>query len=179
MINDFIKTNDMPEEIIKKYSSMIPAEIEDIWKDYGIGSFLYGYLRIINPDEYLTLIKDTYFRGDVSVPLFITAFGDIITWGKNEYVGIVNYKNGTFDIIIKSMKNFSRCLEENYFINKFFEISLYNEAINLMGDLDIDECFGYVPLLGLGGNKNLENLKKVKTREHIELISRVVGNIGM
>ena len=77
------------------------------------------------------------------------------------------------------MKNFSRCLEENYFINKFFEISLYNEAINLMGDLDIDECFGYVPLLGLGGNKNLENLKKVKTREHIELISRVVGNIGM
>ena len=28
------------------------------------------------------------------------------------------------------------------------------------GSLLFDECFGYVPLLGLGGAKKVENLKK-------------------
>ena len=41
------------------------------------------------------------------------------------------------------------------------------------GSLSFDECFGYVPLLGLGGAKKVENLKKVKIREHIELITQL------
>ena len=38
---------------------------------------------------------------------------------------------------------------------------------------------GDVPLLGLGGSEKIQNLKKVKIREYIELISQLVGKIGM
>ena len=31
----------------------------------------------------------------------------------------------------------------------------------------------------LGGSEKVQNLKKVKIREHIELISQLVGKIGM
>ena len=39
-------------------------------------------------------------------PMFVTAFGDIITWEKNEFVGIVKYNLQDCDIIIKSLKYF-------------------------------------------------------------------------
>lgn len=37
-------------------------------------------------------------------PLFVTAFGDIITWEENEFVGIVKYNLQNCDIIIKSLE---------------------------------------------------------------------------
>ena len=48
-----------------------------------------------------------------------------------------------------------------------------------MGELKQDECFGYVPLLGLGGSEKIDNLRKVKIREHIELIAKMTGKVGM
>ena len=48
-----------------------------------------------------------------------------------------------------------------------------------LGKLEYDECFGYVPLLGLGGSEKVDNLDKVKIREHIEIITQLVGKIGM
>lgn len=53
------------------------------------------------------------------------------------------------------------------------------EAVDKWGKVEADECFGYVPLLGLGGKESVDNLKKVKIREHIELITQMVGKIGM
>ncbi len=46
-----------------------------------------------------------------------------------------------------------------------------------MGELEFDESFGYTPLLGIGGSEKIENLEKVKTKEHIEIITQMVGRI--
>ena len=35
----------------------------DVWKEYGFGTILDGYLKIINPDEYL----DTYIFSDTTM----------------------------------------------------------------------------------------------------------------
>ncbi|MFR5684003.1 MAG: T6SS immunity protein Tdi1 domain-containing protein, partial [Clostridia bacterium] len=43
---------------------------------------------------------------------------------------------------------------------------------------EFEECFGYVPLLALGGNETVDNLKKIKTKEHIEVIIEMVGIIS-
>ena len=74
-------------------SDQVPAELVQIWQEDGLGTFLDGYLKVINPDDYLELLQDSYFRGDVAFPMFVTAFGDIVTWEKNAYVGIVQYKD--------------------------------------------------------------------------------------
>ncbi|PHU33876.1 hypothetical protein CSX01_12995 [Pseudobutyrivibrio ruminis] len=70
-------------------------------------------------------------------------------------------------------------LDDDYFFEKYFQIPLYIEAVNKLGKLEQDECFGYVPLLGLGGSEKVDNLNIVKIREHIELISQMVGKVGM
>lgn len=164
-------------KVIDKYKEIIPIELMSIWKEYGFGSILNGDLKIVNPDDYQSVVDMSYFRANVAIPIMVTGFGDIITWEKNEYVSIIKYKNGTFDIILKRFKHFFNCLKDEYFLEKYLEINKYNEAVKMYGNLEYDECFGYVPLLGLGGSEKVENLRKVKIREHIELITQLVGKV--
>ena len=98
MLKDFARVAAMPQEVIEKYKDQVPTELVQIWKEDGLGTFLDGYLKVINPDDYLELVQETYFRGNISIPIFATAFGDIITLEKNKFLGIIKYKDGTFDI---------------------------------------------------------------------------------
>ena len=148
------------DDTIKKYREKVPTELLLVWTEYGFGSILDGYLKVINPDEYSPIIEMSYFRADISIPIFITAFGDIITWEENKYIGIIRYKKGSFQIISSGFKYFFSDLQDDYFIEKYLEIDKYNEAIKNLGLIQYDECFGYVPLLGLGGSEKVENLKK-------------------
>lgn len=170
---------DVKQELFQKYEEILPGELIHWWREYGLGELLEGYLRIINPEEYQELLEDTYFRGKISVPILTTAFGDIITFEKHQYVGMVKYKNGNFEILADSFKHFTKYIMDDYFWKMYFEIPQYTEAVKSLGKLEHDECFGYVPLLGLGGGEKLDHLQKVKMREHILIISQLVGAIGM
>ena len=179
MLDDFIKVMAMPQDVVEKYRTMVPDELIQIWQNHGIGTFLGGYLKIINPEEYRDLLDSTYFRGDLAIPIFVTAFGDIITFEENKYLRLVKYKNGVFEIILENFLFFLKFLKDEDFQKDYFEIDLYKSALKQYGDLDYDYCFGFVPLLGLGGQKTVENIDKVKIKEHIYIISELVGNIGM
>ena len=58
-----------------------------------------------------------------------------------------------------------------------FVWSPYPEAVAAYGEPAYDECFGYVPLLVLGGPQRVENLQEVKLIEHIALITDFAGVI--
>ena len=38
-INDFKKIEDVPQEVIEKYESVISDKIIEFWKRYGLGTF--------------------------------------------------------------------------------------------------------------------------------------------
>lgn len=173
------KGQDIKQGLYQKYKTIVPDELTKIWEDYGFGRLIGGYLKIINPEDYQELLNETYFRGNISVPILTTAFGDIVTLEEGQYIGMVKYKNGNFVMLAKSFKRFMQNLGDDYFIEKYFQVPQYIEAINKLGKLEQDECFGYVPLLGLGGSEKVDNLDKVKIREHIELIAQMVGKVGM
>ncbi len=179
LFDGFIKEQNVSRELCDKYETLLPGELLDLWKEYGFGNFMDGYLKLINPEEYQELLEETYFRGKISIPILVTAFGDIVTIEEGQYIGMVMYKNGDFVLLAKSFKRFIKNLEDNYFIEKYLEISQYMQAGIKYGNIGHDECFGYVPLLGLGGCEKVENLKKVKVREHILIISQLVGKVGM
>lgn len=179
LFENYIKDSDVSRELCDKYKGIVPNDLIILWQRYGFGSFMGGYMKMINPEEYQELISETYFRGSVSVPMFVTAFGDVLIWESNRYIRMIKYKDGTFEGMAAGFDFFLEDLQNEVFNKDFFEISEYNEAVKMWGDIKFEECFGYVPLLGLGGNKRVQNLKKVKIREHIEIISQLVGKIGM
>lgn len=177
MLENFVKVADMPQEVIEKYKNQVPAELLQIWQEDGLGTFLDGYLKVINPDDYLELLQDSYFRGEISIPIFATAFGDIITWEKNEFLGIIKYKDGTFDIFLENLSLFIKFLPDKSFTDDYFDIPLYKKAVAKHGQLAYDECFGFVPLLALGGFKDVDHMDKVKVLEHIYLMYQLTGGV--
>lgn len=177
MITDFIKSGDLNEDLIKEYEGKLPVEIIDIWREYGLGTFYNGYLKVINPNDYQELLERSYFRGDVSIPIFATAFGDLITWEKNQFLGIVQYRYGENHIISDGFEFFLDDLKDGELDEEYLSIRQYNTAVKKHGDLQYDECFGYVPILALGGKESVNNLKKVKIREHIAVITELAGEV--
>jgi len=177
MINDFKTIKEVDKETIEKYRGKLPDEYLDIWQEHGYCTFYGGYLKVIDPDEYISLVKESYFLGDASIPIMATAFGDILTWEENQYVGILKYRYNDNDIVSYGFEFFFDIIEDEECAAEYFTVKQYNAAVKKYGELEYDECFGYVPLLALGGKESVDNLKKVKMKEHIELIYSMVGEI--
>ena len=176
-LKDFKLHGEVNQECIERYEQQLPGELIYIWRNYGFGTFMNGYLRIINPDDYLDLLKNSYFNAEAAIPIMTTAFGDIITWEEQQYVGIVEYRHGISDIIIRGFDVFMILLNDDQAKKMIFTLDMYDNALKERGEIEFNECFGYVPLLALGGKKSVNNLKKVKMREHIALITDLTGGI--
>jgi hypothetical protein len=167
--------------LIAKYRALIPPEVMTVWEQYGFGTFCDGYLKVVNPDEYADLLADTYQLTSTPslgppVVLFATAMGDLLIWEQG-YVELIDYRHGRTDTVGKSFKWFFRDLAEDSYLDERLFWEPYPAARERLGEPAFDECFGYVPLLALGGPETADHLEKVKLREHIALISGFIGII--
>lgn len=178
ILKDFQFEREVPQEVMQKYKDSIPEQLLYVWKEFGFGSFMNGYLRVINPDEYQELIDDFYFNSHISFPIFTTGMGDIIVWREGRYITFINYRKqdieglgATFDYF------FDDLLNDEYLDDSFNGLKQYNKAVKKYGVPAYDECFGYVPLLGLGGAEKIANMEKVKLIEHLQVIIHLLGPI--
>lgn len=176
VLSDFEFHSAVPTQIIEKYKNIIPQELLDIWQNYGFGTLANGYMKIVNPDDYVGILKKSYFASNVSVPLFATGFADVITWQKGRYVGLVKYRRSKAPLYPFRFNDFLADFNSSKTAD-FLDNSQYSTAIQLLGKLEYDECFGYVPLLALGGSEKADKLRKMKIIQHIDFITQMVGRI--
>lgn len=178
LFQNFKRESTVPAVLCEKYSSTLPPELLNVWRSYGFGPLLDGCLKIINPDEYQDLLHDTYDLSDSAIPVFATAFAGLLTWEKGRYLRFINYQNGTFEGVCAGLNFFWGDLADGVFNDRFLELAWYQEAIQALGPLQFNECFGYAPLLCLGGSRRAEHLRKYKLQEHIAFIAQAVGKVG-
>lgn len=178
ILDDFRIEKKVPPDLIDAYRNKIPKLIIQIWEDYGFGSFMNGFLRTIDPNEFQDILQRAYYMGTKSLPVFVTALGDMIVWEENTYLTILRFRHGTFSIMEKGCSYFLNDLTDDEYIEEFFKPQNYYIALQKQGTLKYDECFGYVPLLCLGGPEDANWLKKVKLLEHLELILAISGQVG-
>ncbi len=57
MLDGFKLNASASEDIIQKYSNSLPKALIDIWKNLGLGTFMDGDLKIVNPDEYDEVLR--------------------------------------------------------------------------------------------------------------------------
>ena len=112
------KGQDIKQELLQRYKTILPDELIEIWEDNGLARLMGGYLKVVNPEDYQELLKETYFRGNISVPILVTAFGDIVTFEEGQYIGMVKY------FLIKAChflcQGFPVCKEILLFCRQFF-----------------------------------------------------------
>lgn len=179
VMNDFKKEGDISEEVIERYKKQLPNAILDLWKEYGVGSFCNDYLKMIIPDEYQGIVKESYYDGDHAIPVMATGFGDIIVWKpKDDLMLLLLYRYQDLKALESGCTYFFEDLADpESVLNGRLRKKKYDKAIEMHGCLAYDECFGYVPLLGLGGRESVKNIQKVKIKEYIGQMIQMVGKI--
>jgi hypothetical protein len=165
-------------ELKTKYK--LNSTLDQIWNELGFGSFMNGYLKIVNPDDYSNLYRES-FSGVKSTDYVIatTAFGDLLTWVDNDSIELLDFRHQRIEIINGDNleRFFERRLLDDTFLKSALKAELYNEAVNTLGIPAYDECFGYEPILAVGGSEKVENLRIVKLIEHISIITQFVGQL--
>ncbi|MEM5016861.1 T6SS immunity protein Tdi1 domain-containing protein [Metabacillus indicus] len=175
-LTDFKLHNSVPTEVIEKYRNLVPSEVITLWSEYGFGTFMQGYIKCVNPEEYKDVLVESSQRYKNAVVLFATGMGDLIIWSEG-YVRLLNYRYGVVRTIMFSFEFFFQNITDEDFREEDLSWKPFPEALEQFNELDYDECFGYTPLLGLGGSEKVDNLKKVKLKEHILIITEFMGPI--
>lgn len=178
ILEDFKIEKKVPVDLIDVYRDKLPEQIIQIWGEYGFGSFMNGFLRTIDPNKFQDLLQRAYCMGARSIPVFVTALGDMIVWEENTYLTILRFRHGTFSIMEKGCNYFLSDLTDDEYVDDFLKPQNYYTALQSQDPPGYDECFGYVPLLCLGGPEDADYLEKVKLLEHFELILAMSGPVG-
>jgi hypothetical protein len=57
----------------------------------------------------------------------------------------------------------------------YFDAEIYYDTRARKGQLSFGECYGFEPLLALGGSEKVSNIKIVKALEYLDIIGQTVG----
>ena len=164
------KGQDIKQELLHRYKTILPDELIKIWEDNGLARLMGEYLKAVNPEDYQELLKETYFRGNISIPILVTAFGDIVTFEEGQYIGMVKYKNGNFVMLAKNFKRFIQNLGDDYFLEKYFQIPQYIEAVNKLGKLE-----QITDLRSVWKHEAKDFTPWLAKEENLEILSEAVG----
>ncbi len=173
---DFQRAGEIPAESIERFRDEVPETIVDLWQG-GSGMLRHGFLRVIDPAPFADLLRRGLVIGDRAVPVFTTAFGDIVYW-QDRMLSVVRFRHGVIEGLTKNLQLLPRLLADPTFYTAVMAVELWAPARETLGLPELDECFGHVPLLVLGGRKSVENLQRVKLLPHLELLVQATGPIA-
>ncbi len=175
VFSDFKLSQKVSKAIVNKYKDNVGEDVVEIWEKYGFGSTFGGYLKIINPDDMQELLEETYIMPFDDIPVFVTGMGDIIVCNSRGTFSILDYRHQRIKVLWTQKKIMWDFFFNNYYRDKYWLWNPYFEAAEKYGEPEHDECFGYEPLLSLGGKESIDNLRKVKYEVHISLLATTQG----
>jgi len=170
-------TKDIPSDDLEKIKSAIPFELLELFQE-GEGSLMNGFLWIVNPNKHQELVDEAYLPFSTPTVCFARdAFGSFYLWEDNSiiYVDINSSKSEVVGTKIKVF--FDLKMTDSGFLSKRTSYDKFLKAKDVLGELSADECYGYFPLIGMGGAEKAENLKKVKIKEYISIVAQSLGQI--
>ncbi len=144
----------------------------------GEGSYMNGYLWIIDPFDYHDILEEVYTPIErPSICFARDAFAGLFVW-EGESIVYIDVRHGTSKVVGRKVGIFfNNIITDWEYLSEQLHLEHFYPARKALGDLSFDECYGYVPLLGFGGSEKMENLQKVKIKEHISISTQLLGKI--
>ncbi|SFJ14474.1 GAD-like domain-containing protein [Jannaschia pohangensis] len=176
-----------PSAVIDRLAPHLPKVMPEYWHQLGFSVFQKGFFQIVNPETYASVvaawIKDTDLEAlDRFHAVTMTAFGEVHLWG--EKVGrhftitplqdgmILNRSNNETDIatgkgeVMAEGTFFRTPLKPDSFAGKLFA-----SALARLGPLGLDQMYGLVPAIPIGGQIDADNLQIVSAPEHLMMLA--------
>jgi hypothetical protein len=176
---------------LNRYKNLIPTALLDFWNDAGWSGYSSGIFWSSNPAEFEPVLQywlatTGILSNDTYTVIGRSAFGDLYLWGAKTGASVVMHpltssvttkeqnaeiSKGNSDAAVSA---FFLSKDKNYFdFEDFKEKPLFSRAVKKLGLLKADEMFAFEPALSIGGMPKIESLVKVKTIEHLVLLSQL------
>ena len=176
------KKQAVDDVFIAKYADLSYPELTALWQEVGLGSYCDGMLKIINPSDYQDVLNSCYVMDydKLFLPFMCTVFGDVFAYVENSklnnYIVYLNVRYGTYLILPDNLVLLLNKIIFNKSILKgWFDLENYPAMQEVIGTPDYDECFGYSPLLAMGGSESIDNVRIVKTLPYIDISTQTIG----
>lgn len=183
-LNTSCTRQSVDDAFIVEYSNVASESLVALWREVGLGIFCNGLFRVINPAEYQDFVNQYYQReyNNEAIPFMVTAFGDLFVYIKNSqkqlgnHITFLNIRYGTFQIFTDNFNLlFNILLFKNDSLEFRYNLGLYPRIKEKLGVPQVDECFGYVPVLSAGGEETDEHIQIVKIYPYIDMAAQFIG----
>lgn len=174
MFSTFTPTSAVPPSTIARYEATAPPELVALWRQQGAGLIGDGFLRVIDPDRALSMLNGVVSLAANAVPVFTTALADVVVYVEPAF-HILRFRYGTIDFLAFDTRSLLADVQDEPFLDEMLGRRPYAAAVAELGVPGPDECFGYAPLLALGGPEDPSHLHRVGLWEHLALIAQYAG----
>jgi hypothetical protein len=162
------------KEIIDTYQNKLPISLLEEWQEVGWCSYSSGLIWLVNPSDFCDVLEEWIDPSEQALVFARTAFGDLFLWRNNEVEFLSTQYAKMANLIddIALLFEYSFC--DNRFLDNVIDQKLFRKALKQHGPLEYDECYGFEPVLALGGSGEIDTVHKVKLREYLGILSQVV-----
>lgn len=164
------------DETVARFAGLVPVEVADAWRRYGAGLIgADGFFRFVDPARAAEMLEGVLVLPEGATVLFTTALGDLVLHVNGLYLvvkarwGAIDVIEGIgFDALVAGIENPAER-------DAVWEWQPYPAARDRDGVPGFEECFGFVPLLALGGPNTADHLALGGLWEHLALIIQLAG----
>lgn len=171
--SDLVKPD---KELLDFGKKVLPQDILDLWEEYGFGEYGNGFIKVVDPREYMHSLYTWLGKQDFTkVPIMVSAFGDIFYFRRlsdtENDISMLDIHYRRIDVCTYSYQEFF----ESYLFNedvkeKILRRSLYDQAVNKLGPISFKECFYFVPALVTGGAEDIKYIQKGDANVHQHML---------
>lgn len=163
------------DETIRAYEGQVPAEVTELWRTDGAGLVGDGYFRLVDPGRAAQMLEGVIGLPEASTVLFTTALGDLVVHVNGLYL-VYKPRWGVIDLVEgASFDELVALVEDPAQRDVAWEWQPYPAARDRDGAPGFEQCYGFVPLLALGGRPDAGNLQLSGLYEHLAVIAQLAG----
>lgn len=175
---EFSRVSAIEESTIEQFAGQVPAEVVDMWRTHGAGYVGDFFFRAVDPARAARMLDGVVGFPDNSTVLFTTGLGDVV-FHANGVFFVIKFRFGVIDLVPTGTPfgELVAMIERPENRGPLFEWDPYPSVVatHREGTPAFEQCYGFVPLLALGGRPAEENLQLVGLYEHIALIVQMAG----
>jgi len=170
----FQRVGSLTEEALARWVPRVPGPIGQVWREQGVGLVGDGFVRVVDPDRALLMLDGVVGLPQRAVPVFTTALADVVLWVEPLFV-VVRFRFGRTDTLGFDAAQLVNDLQDDVFLDQQLAREPYPQGVARLGVPGVDECFGFVPLLALGGRGDAASLDRCGLWEHLAVVAQLTG----
>ena len=178
---------DVPIEFLDRYRDVLPKDLLEFWAAEGLSSYADGLFWTVDPEEYLWVAEE-WVANYPEIPL-----AGLHVFARNSYGEFycLSLEGGCVIKIscpageiyaprsmLKLMGGAERAAEVFFGMASRAKFDLldtnrdplFPRALVKLGPLDINEVYGFVPMITLGGETCVSNLDKLRMDVHLDML---------